>query len=702
MEMVFIDDFILDDLVYSIIGTNKKGKNHNIEYVNLESSFDIETTSTYYNDNKTAFMYVWGFGIGDKLVYGRTWEQFRQLLENIKDYLGLSEDRRLICYVHNLAYEFQFMRKYFTWTDIFSLDVRKPIKCLTALGIEFRCSYMLSGLSLDKVADNLIYHKIKKLKGNLDYSLIRHQETFMTTEELEYLKNDIVIVLNYINEELMQYKHIHKIPLTNTGRVRTYVKNKCFFTDKNHKKSSKGKFLRYKKLMENMKLTTSEYKMLNRAFQGGFTHGNVNYVEYKLKNVSSIDFTSSYPSVMLCEKFPMGSGIEVDLEDLTKETLEELMEEFCVAIDCKFVNIEPTFFNESYLSVSKCRNVKGEVVNNGRIYKAQELETTITDIDYNILKQCYKWEQFGISRMVIYKKEYLPKSIIESILDLYEDKTTLKGVKGKEQEYMRSKGMLNSIYGMCVTAIVRDDIDYIGDTWLHNEPDFHEQIEDYNNSKMRFLFYAWGVWVTAYARRNLWLGIININDDYVYSDTDSIKLLNYNEHKDFIDYYDEWTIEKLKRMCKVYRIDTNRLSPLGKTIGVWDYEGTSELFKTLGAKRYIGYKNNKLEITIAGLSKKNGRDYMLNKCNNNIDKVFDMFNDDLYIPKNHTGKMTHTYIDSSMKMLVKDYTGIQATVKTESGVHLENTEFTLSLSRQFDTFLQDLSKGYILQKSTGY
>ena len=192
------------------------------EYLNLECSFDIETTSTYVNGDKFAFMYLWGFGIGNDgkhLYYGRTWEDLTIFLNTVSNELGLHENRVLICYVHNLAYEFQFMRKYFDWLEVFSVDDRKPLKAVSTLGIEFRDSYMLSGFSLEHTARNLQKHDTKKLVGNLDYSKIRHHETEITDDELEYLENDVIIVLNYINEQLDIYEKITKIPLTNTGRV---------------------------------------------------------------------------------------------------------------------------------------------------------------------------------------------------------------------------------------------------------------------------------------------------------------------------------------------------------------------------------------------------------------------------------------------------------------------------------------------------
>lgn len=208
-----------------------------VEYYNLESAFDIETTSTIYNEKKFAFMYEWTFGIADSngICYGRTWDEFIDLCHRLKEFYDLSETKRFVIYVHNLSFEFQFMRKYFNWVNVFASDERKPIKALTDLGIEFRDSYILSGYSLAKLAENLVSHDIKKLMGDLDYKLCRTAETPLTDEELGYCNNDVEIVLDYINEQIAQYGDITKIPLTNTGRVRQFVKNNCLHTSKTTK-----------------------------------------------------------------------------------------------------------------------------------------------------------------------------------------------------------------------------------------------------------------------------------------------------------------------------------------------------------------------------------------------------------------------------------------------------------------------------------
>lgn len=49
---------------------------------------------------------------------------------------------------------------------------------------------------------------------------------------------------------------------------------------------------------------------------GGYTHANYMYVGMIMENVASIDFTSSYPSVMIRKKYPMQPFTKIHIKDL--------------------------------------------------------------------------------------------------------------------------------------------------------------------------------------------------------------------------------------------------------------------------------------------------------------------------------------------------------------------------------------------------
>ena len=667
--------------------------NKQIEYLNMPISFDIETSSFYENEEKRAIMYEFTFSINGQIIIGRKWEEFIYILNSISEYYKTHKNRRVIIWVHNLSYEFQFIRKLINWEKVFSLETRKVCYALSDIGIEFRCTYILSGRSLESVGNNLQNYRVSKKVGDLDYTKIRHSKTKLTDKEIGYCINDVQVVCAYIQECIERDGNISLIPLTKTGYVRRYIKKQVIG-------SGKTKNIKNRRLFKDLTLTVDEYRQLKRAFQGGFTHANPFYSNKIIKNVSSYDFTSSYPYVMLSEKFPMSPAELIELENT--EQLEKNLNLYCCLFDVEIYGLESKFMFENYLSESHCYGLKNAVINNGRIVSADHLYTTITEQDFMILQYGYNWESLGIANFRRYKRDYLPKEFVIAILNLYRDKTSLKGVKGYEIDYMLSKEMINSCYGMTVTDISRDEIIYKDGMWDIEQADIEKDIEKYNKSNARFLFYPWGVWITAYARRNLFSGIYNCAEDYIYSDTDSIKIINRDKHINYIDKYDSMVHDKLYAAMLHHSLDIELTAPetkegIKKPIGVWDYEGTYKRFKTLGAKRYLVEfeTNNKVPeymLTVSGLSKTNAIDYLTGYAPAKKDP-FMYFNEDMYIPKGYTGKMTHTYIDDEITGTVIDYTGLESEYSELSSVHLEDADYSLSLSYAYRQFLYSIEEG---------
>lgn len=659
------------------------------KFANVPCAFDIETTSFYEGDEKRATMYVWQFGYNGWVTMGRTWGEFTHFMRRVSSQLELSDERRLIVYVHNLGFEFQFLRKRFHWSKVFSNDMRTPIYATSTLGIEFRDSLILSGYSLAKLGDELTKYKVRKLVGDLDYSKKRHCDTPLTREEIGYCVNDDLVVMAYIQELIERYGNIANLPLTKTGFVRKAAKAKCLRIGRQPNK-------KYRRLMGELTLNSlEEFETVHRAFQGGFTHANAAYSGQTLKDVASFDFTSSYPAVMLTEKFPMSRGKLVHVE--SQEQFDRLVRDYCCIFDIEIFGLKPTFLADSPISASKCAGLEGAQINNGRVFKADHLYTTITNVDYRIYKRFYSWDYIKVNNVWVYRKEYLPKELISFIIELYQQKTELKGVAGKEVEYMQAKAMINSVYGMSVTNPMKDDVTYIDDEW-GVEQETREQLEQklakYNHDPKRFLFYPWGVFVTAYARYNLFTGIYEFGADYVYSDTDSIKCLNKEAHTDYITRYNEQITAKCRRMCEHYGLPLDSLAPktikgISKPIGVWDYEGTYTMFKTLGAKRYMTYANGELSLTVAGLNKKTAVPYLLDTYGD-VPNVFAHFTNTLQIPPANTGKLLHSYIDERTTGYLVDYTGKASMYDELSAIHLEPTGYTLAIGLNYLMFIQGM------------
>lgn len=670
-----------------------------LKYFNVPAAFDIETSSFIYNGEKMAVMWSWSLGIFGLTIQGRKWEEFTRCLDFLESELKLNLKKRFMIYVHNLSYEFGFMRKWIQWEKVFSVKPRTPVYALTTGGIEFRCSYILTGYSLEKVGEHLTDFPVKKLVGTIDYSLLRTSDTPRSPEEIIYLKNDVLVVMCHIMEEIDRNGGIALIPLTKTGYVRRTARNNCFYVP-GQPKAKSVKRLRYRDTIKELTLDPLEYKDMKDAFQGGFTHSNPFFHGKTItEKVVSADISSSYPTVMF-EKYPMGPG-EV-LEDLTEtdDIFSTSVECYCCIMVVTITGLEPAILHEHYLSESRCRDKVGTVIDNGRVVFADSFTTTITDIDYKILKHCYTWDSFHVVLLRRYVRGYLPKDFLLTILQLYEDKTTLKGVDGMESEYMNAKEQVNSCYGMTVTdTIGKPEIEYYPDTqeWADIEftvplPVITENCMKYNKDPNRFLFYGWGVFVTAYARRNLWTAILELGEDYIYSDTDSVKFRNPENHRTFFIEYNRKITERIKRTCDDVGLPFKSTRPrtikgVEKPLGVFEVDGIYRRFKTLGAKRYmVEYEDGSRSLTVSGLNKSLAMPYI-----ESLGDPFEYFNEDLDVPENCTGKLTHTYIDGEIVGTVTDYLGMLRRFHERSAVHLAPAAYSLSISQEYRDFISTIS-----------
>ena len=676
-----IDELLQDDIKF--IKSNKQ-----IEYMNCPCVVDIETTSFYTeNGEKRGVMYAFVLGINGKRIIGRTYDELWKYLNRISEYYNLGKKRRMIIYVQNLAFEFQWFRKHLQWEKVFATDERTPLYALTTNGIEFRCSYLLSGYSLETIGKHLTKYKAEKKVGDLDYSKPRHYKTPLTEKEIGYIDYDGIVVMCYIQEEIENnHNNITLLPLTKTGKVRKYVRKTCLYKGKHDK--NRWKFIKYRNLMKQIPIQSlKEYEQLKRAFQGGFTHANSMYVNKTCEDVYSMDFTSSYPYVMVSEQFPMGKGQLIDIKN--KSEFEKNIKHHCCIFDVTFKNIEPKELYEHPISTSKCFHLVNYVSDNGRLVSADEISTTMTEQDFIIARNFYHWDKMIIKNFRRYPKNYLPHDFVSAILKLYADKTTLKDVEDKIVEYMNSKEMLNSCYGMTVTDILRNEIVYGDDLWGTEPVNPEEELKKYNEKPNRFLCYQWGVWVTSFARRNLFSAIYHLKDDYRYSDTDSVKFVNMERHEHWFIEYNNHVRKKLERAMYQHDFDMSLCEPFTidgkqKLIGAFDMDGHYKKFKTLGAKRYMILNEKGYSLTVSGVNKKYAIPYLYNKYH---DKIFDMFTDGLVIPPEYTGKNIHTYIDEETTGEMIDYLGNRAEYHELSSIHLEPSGYELSLSKEFIDYL---------------
>lgn len=584
-------------------------------YMGITTAFDIETS--YLPDVQESIMYIWQWAFGEDLVViGRTWDDFLYTMESVRQ--ELPEDRWLVVYIHNASFEFQFLKGIYSFmpNDIFALASRKVLKFDMYQHFEFRCSYKLTNMSLDQFTKKFnVVHS--KLSGDeFDYSKIRYPWTELTEKELEYCTNDVQGLVEAVNALMARDGDtLQTIPLTSTGYVRREAKLNMRNSGNHHNAISW--------MLPDYEL----YLALREAFRGGNTHASRFFSLDTVNNVHSADRSSSYPAVMCNCEYPMSVFIRIAEPDLNLEYIARCIKirhkALLLRIRIENCELRDPYWPCPYLTKDKCRNLQMSVLeksargkrekifyheDNGRIIKAASLETTVTDIDLQIILKEYKGKvTITDGWYASYKK--LPQSLIDLVIKYYKDKTELKGVAGQELYYDKSKALLNSLYGMMAQNPVKHSPVFrqVGD-W--DDDDISDEEILLKHNKTAFLCYQWGVWVTAHARKALEDGIDNVQNtpgaDFIYCDTDSVK---YTGNVSWEKYNKE-------RIEECVASGAYATDPKGIThyMGVFESEDNPETgvayerFRTMGAKKYA-YQikaGEETHVTIAGVDKRKG------------------------------------------------------------------------------------------------
>ena len=295
---------------------------------------------------------------------------------------------------------------------------------------------------------------------------------------------------------------------------------------------------------------------------------------------------------MVSEKFPATEFRKCNIQDKS-----QLLPNLAYLIKVKFKNIKCKYIN-NFISQSKCISIYKGRYDNGRVISAEEIEIVVTDIDFKLIDETYTYESYEFLEVYWSIYKYLPEKFINFILDKYENKTKFKNVVGKELEYQLEKQKFNSLYGMCVTNNIRDEVIFDNETGWSERTLTNEEIEKMlgYEKKKGFLSFAWGVWVTAYARYNLISNLIKLDKKVIYADTDSLKIKEgFDEN--VIKDYNKKVIEKLKKVSHELGINVKRFAPQDKDgkrhiLGIFENETkegrkfTYDEFITQGAKKY--------------------------------------------------------------------------------------------------------------------
>ncbi len=621
-----------------------------------------------------SYMYHWQFCIAGFVCFGRTWEEFRTLLNRLQSEMNLSEQNRLVCYIHNAGFEFVFMKHYINVVESFFREENKPLKFTIAEGIEFRDSLALSNMNLLKFCENSGAIHVKLSGEDFNYSVIRTPKTDLTEDEQAYCYNDVAGLVECIAVRMREH-HLNEIPLTSTGYVRRRARSDMRANKDN------------RRLFKETALDPVLYTMCKQAFRGGDVHGNPAYADQTLFKVGSVDISSAYPTeLVISNHFPIGKFHKISARRFKYARRYDRCYLLKLRIDI------PRYIGKCgnpYISYSKITALHDHSANaamsvdNGRLRSYDGIiEMTVTDIDYEIIRNEYEGI-FFISDVYEAPAGRLPEEFRNTVLEFYRQKTALKGVEEKYYYYCRSKEMLNACYGMCATKIDQSEIEY--DSFTHEFKEIQKPLAEvltaYYKNRNNFLPYQWGVFCTALVRAKLRRAMNACGKYTVYCDTDSVKFLYRDE---IMNYFNEENkkLQQAAEAAGAYATDAK-----GKIhyLGLWEYEGTFDTFRHIGSKRYMYTQDGKTYVTIAGVNKARAAEFFTKA---GIEK----FTNGTVIQ--NSGHLVAYYNDDAPHDITVD----GCTFNTASNVALINDTYTLGIDKNYGKLIKELKNGIVRQE----
>ena len=681
----------------------KYRRNH--QFSNLVSGFDIETSAVFRTDaqgsrTEYAFMYEWTFGVEDLICYGRTWDELREFLLNLRADLCLSHDFKLIVFDQRLKYEFQFF-KFELWInddderDFLARDARTIIKCLVNDVFQFRASDEFSEESLDFMGETL---GIPKIKG-YDYARIRHALTPLDDFELSYCERDVRILLEYFKREREKYGEVKRIPLTFSRTI----KDKIFA---NFQEEADGRTVyanQFKDRPEDMLMLGK----IQKAFFGAHSFSSFHNRDEVFSDVWSCDRSSDYGAQMILNKYPCRKLKPAPIPEDWRELLSEKYEKKAYLVTFSVQNVANIYDFFCFLPENKewdfdPRDV--ELDHDGKIRKVKRIIMTLTDIDFKLFNKFYSFDGESLKIYELYTSHYayLPHYIVRTIVQLYlrkkEAKDIYNGIKkerlptaAEESAYNRDKTPVSRVYGVFVQKPLRFKYKFSRQSGIV-EPTKDEEgnpVEEFIKKDYEPVLYHWGAWVTAYARRAelLTCAAIDLYIDpetgepknrktLLGGDTDSVHFLN-SDSLSIIHEYNQEVKEKLRRFCDMYRLSGWKFEDL-EGIGEYEIEHRAQM-KVIGVKKYAYVDNNgNFRAKIAGLSREN--EYF-DQYKTNAEKM-EALDPDMIIPAELAKNKSLTYYDTPVHDTVTDWQGIPAEIDVKSFIVLSVQRFDSNHGRK--------------------
>lgn len=528
---------------------------------------DFETTT----DEKDCRVWAYALceiGKPDNFYYGNNIEDFFKTLQYKRE--------NYVLYFHNLKFDGEYIfnyllnngyecikdkkdRKTKTFTTLisdtgqfysieifFEVENKKHINKVTIYD-----SLKILNFSVDKIAKAFDL-PIRKLE--LDYTKYREVGHILTPEEVDYIRNDVEIMARAL--DFMFKERLTKMTIGSDAL--------SYYKEMNKNFNKYFPILPYEIDMD-----------IRKSYKGGFTYLNDCYKEKETGRGLVLDVNSLYPSVMTGEYLPFGEPIYF----VGKYEEDPLYKLYIQTLTCSFE------LKEGKIPTIQIKNNLAFVPNEYVKSSDGDLVTlTLTNVDLKLF-----FENYNVKDITYHSgwKFKALKGLFTSYITYWTEKKINAKKEGNNVLYLISKLMLNSLYGKFgLNPNVGSKYPYLNEEGIVKYGNYPIEIRD-------SIYIPVASFITSYARNKTIrtsqaikdYTIKNYGKDYyIYSDTDSIHLLEMSKEE----------------LASFVEIDDYKL-------GAWKMESTFVKGKYIRQKCYIELgEDDKLNVVVAGLPKKLG------------------------------------------------------------------------------------------------
>ena len=454
-----------------------------MEYVEYAADFETNTTAEGVAKNP---VWAWGLclvGDNNSFIYGVSIETFIDTILNFNN-------ARI--WFHNLAFDGKFIIDYLLRHDFKHVEKITDNLQLSTIIDDMGRFYSITFRAMDKeivFADSLkkvtmslaeaanTYH-LDMRKGEIDYSPYRPAGHELTAQELDYLRRDVCILAQVLEQRLKM-------------GTKLTTSSDCLAA--------------YKDLIERKKfdklfpmLPKRADHDIRKSYRGGYVYVNpLHQNKTYTKNGVSLDVNSMYPYQMRYKSYPYGLP-----EFVMNESELDGLYVACVEYTAR---LKPDGL--------PCIQIKDNPQFNPREYQRNITEPLIgwfTNVDLQLMRDMYDLDVIDFLGAYKFNSQF---GLFDDYIDINNHNKVHATNAG---ERFQAKLCNNSLYGKFgqkiqgakkIPVLKNDVVDY-------------ELVEGDDRDPV---YIPIATFVTAYARDYLIRTAVKFGDNYIYSDTDSIK-----------------------------------------------------------------------------------------------------------------------------------------------------------------------------------